>query len=60
MTPIRETLTQAGYISAKDIGDGEYTLTDTEGKQEVWMVNDGHASYGIVVDEHDLEFCRSL
>jgi len=58
----RETLEQAGYLNEyEDREDGEIVLTDREtGSREIWFRNDGHASYGIVVDGHDYEFARSI
>lgn len=60
MTPIRETLKEAGYVSAKSIGNGEVLLTDTDGKQEVWFCNKNHASYGIRWKNTHLEFAHSI
>lgn len=58
--PKRETLEQAGYTYVQDMGNGEHLLRDSDGKGEVWFVNDGHASYGLLWNGHDLEFARSL
>lgn len=58
--PKRETLEQAGYTYVQDLGHGEHLLRDSDGKGEVWFVNDGHASYGLLWNGHDLEFARSL
>ena len=60
MMPIRETLKQAGYISIKSIGEGEFVLTDESGKQEIWFANKNHASYGIIYKNTHLEFARSV
>ena len=57
--PKRETLKQAGYTYVRALGDGEHLLRDEDGKFEVWFVNDGHASYGLRWNGHDLEFARS-
>ena len=57
---IRESLKEAGYIDICSIGDGEYILTDTDGKKEVWFANKNHASYGIIYKNTHLEFARSL
>lgn len=57
--PKRETLEQAGYTYVRPLGDGEHLLRDEDGKFEVWFVNDGHASYGLRWNGHDLEFARS-
>lgn len=57
---IRETLKQAGYVAIKSIGNGEFILTDTEGKQEVWFANKNHASYGITYKNTHLEFARTF
>ena len=34
-------------------------LVDGDGEPEFWFRNDGHASYGIVIDGHDYEFARA-
>lgn len=57
---IRETLKQAGYISIKSVGNKEFILTDSSGKQELWFSNKNHASYGIKYKNTDLEFIRSI
>ena len=61
MLPIRETLTQAGYVSAEPLGDGEFALIDEDGNRELWFVNPHHANYGIVLEVgSELEFARSI
>lgn len=55
----RETLKEAGYVSAKSIGSKQFVLTDTEGKRELWIARKGHASYGIRYKNTDLEFVSS-
>jgi hypothetical protein len=55
-----DTLKQAGYVSAKSLGNGEVMLTDTEGKMEIWVCSKNHASYGIKYKNTHLEFARSL
>jgi hypothetical protein len=55
----RETVEQAGYTVESFDGE-EAVLIDETGKRELWVVNDGHASYGIRYANHDLEFVRSL
>jgi hypothetical protein len=54
-----ETLKQAGYVSAKSLGNGEFLLTDTDGKGEIWACRKNHASYGIKYKNTHLEFARS-
>jgi hypothetical protein len=58
--PIRETFKQAGYVSCKSLGKGEFLLTDATGKKELWFSNKHHASYGIKYKNTDLEFARSI
>lgn len=60
MNPLRETLKQAGYISAKSQGNGTVVLTDDTGKRELWACNKNHASYGILWKNTHLEFITSL
>lgn len=55
----RETLKEAGYVSAKSIGNGQFILTDTEGKRELWFANKGHSGYGICYKNTHLEFVTS-
>jgi hypothetical protein len=55
----RETLKEAGYVSIKSLGNGEFLLTDEGGKQEIWFANKNHASYGIKYKNTHLEFARS-
>ena len=58
---IRETLEQGEYVSARPIGFGDYVLTDTDGKKELWFANPGHAGYGVILDDGtELEFVRSI
>jgi hypothetical protein len=60
MKNVTETLEQGGYVSAKPIGDGEYILTDNEGKKELWFANE-HCGYTILLsDGTQLEFARSI
>lgn len=61
MRPLRETLKEAGYINIKpSLFKGEYILTDTEGKMEIWLANKYHPSYGIKYRNTVLEFARSI
>lgn len=62
MSPIRETLAQAGYRYVRPgLFKGEHVLSDDEGTHELWFRNQGHASYGIVLDDgSELEFARTL
>ena len=58
---IRETLSQAGYISIHQIDEDSYILIDENYNQEMWVSNPGHASYGIVLENGtELEFVRNL
>jgi hypothetical protein len=60
MHPKRETLEQAGYTVHMRSGRDGYVLKDEADKLELWQVNNGHASYGIVLDNgNELEFVRS-
>jgi hypothetical protein len=59
-SPLRETLAQAGYISAQSIGCGQVILTDSDGKREVWFCNKRHAGYAIRWRNTELEFAHSL
>jgi hypothetical protein len=54
-----ETIKDAGYISAKPIGNGEVILTDMYGNEELWVCNKFHASYGIKWRNTRLEFVTS-
>jgi hypothetical protein len=60
LTPIRETLKQAGYVKIESIGNREFVLTDESGKKEIWFANKNHASYGIKYKNTHLEFARSI
>lgn len=55
-----ETLQEAGYAVVNHTR-GRYTLQDIEtGRLEQWVVNNGHASYGIRLSNgDDLEFVGS-
>ena len=57
---MKETLKEAGYIKIEPIGNGEYILTDGEGKKELWFSNKNHASYGIKYKNTHLEFARGV
>lgn len=57
---IRETIEQAGYVRIRSNGPMEYILTDKDGKEEIWFVNNGHAGFGIIYKGNDLEFARSV
>ncbi len=59
MKPKRETLKEAGYVTAEKIGRKTYLLTDTDGKKEIWIANKGHAGYAIRYRGTDLEFVSS-
>ena len=56
----KQTLKEAGYISIMPLGQGEYLLTGTNGKKEIWFANKNHASYGLIYKNTHLEFARSL
>ena len=57
---MKESLTRAGYTIFRRINESEVILKDSEGNLELWVLNDGHASYGVVIDEHDYEFVTSV
>jgi hypothetical protein len=57
---MRETLKQAGYKKIEALGDGEFILTNKEGKRELWFANIHHGSYGIRYKNTMLEFCRTI
>ena len=59
MNAKRETLKEAGYASIRMLAPKEYILTDKDGKEEFWVANKGHASYGIRYRNTDLEFVSS-
>lgn len=58
--PLRETLKEAGYNKIESIGKGEYILTDSSGKRELWFANKHHASYGLKYKNTHLEFAYSV
>jgi len=58
MTAIRETMEEAGYASYEMGENNEVILILPCGAKEVWSINDGHGSYGITLNGHDLEFIR--
>lgn len=57
----KETLKQAGY---KYIGysreRGAHVLRNVWNTFEIWAANKGHASYGLIWRNTELEFCASL
>jgi hypothetical protein len=57
---MKESLKQAGYIKIESVGQGEFILTDENGKKELWFSNKNHASYGIKYKNTHLEFCKSI
>lgn len=48
------------YKSAVSNGDGTVTLTDRNGKRELWFCNKYTASFGLYYRNTVLEFARSL
>lgn len=61
MTPKRETMKQAGYIHhAYRPGEGHVLRDASTGNLELWVANKGHASYGIIYKNTDLEFVRGF
>lgn len=56
---LKESLKQAGYVSAKSIGKKQFILTDEDGKQELWTAKKGHANHGIIYKNTHLEFVSS-
>ena len=60
MTPIRETLAEAGYTYVKyDRSQGVHVLKTTDGTMEAWFANKNHASYGLTWRNTHLEFVRT-
>lgn len=58
--PLRETLAQAGYRYALYLGNQSHLLADIDsGKEEIWVANNNHASYGIIYKNTVLEFASS-
>lgn len=58
---MKETLEQSGYELIARIGK-HVVLRDPLKKTqtyEMWFMNDGHASYGIIIDGHQYEFVKS-
>lgn len=62
MNYLRENLEEADYVSAEAVGDdGEYVLTDIDGKRELWFASPHFAGYAVVLEDGtELEFARSL
>ena len=58
---IIESLAEGGYQYAVPDGYGGWVLTDTAGRQELWVEAPGHAGYTIVLPTgEELEFVRSV
>jgi len=53
-----ETIKEAGYKHVS-FTNGEHVLEDSDGNQEIWFANKGHASYGLRYKNTDLEFARA-
>ena len=61
LTPLRETLAQAGLRHVRTLGNGEHLLEDKQtGQREVWFCNRNYAGYGLIYGNTHLEFVRSL
>lgn len=61
MTPIRETMAQAGFEYIRHVPGEGHLLRDREtGVTELWVANKNHASYGIIFKNTTLEFVRSV
>ena len=58
ITPIRETMKQAGYeyVQYSTIYHAHVLKELETGKLELWTANKGHASYGIIYKNTHLEF----
>ena len=56
----KETLKEAGYVSIKSLGNGEFLLVDETGKEEIWCANKNHSGYAIIYKNTHLEFARSV
>ena len=58
---MKETLEQSGYELIGIKGNEAILRDPLKSTQvyELWFMNDGHASYGVIIDGHHYEFVRS-
>ena len=61
---MKQTMKEAGYKFMRRDGSGKgagYVLKEIDsGNLEIWYANKGHASYGIIYGNTELEFARSI